>query len=233
MKKLFSLSLVVGLISMVVAAGLSPRTSAQTAGMVSSVLNRLQRNGQTLKTLRANINMWKYNSQLREEESYVGTVKYMPAPGGNAFVYVEWTKPQHETLVVAYGNYQLYKPRLGVVYEGKTKSMNSSKDNDLLALISMSTAQLRARFGDFQDRGEETLGGGVATTHLTAMPKGPASYRHIELWVDKEGMPIQTKVVEKNDDATTMRLTNLEKNQTIPSSEFKLSLPANVKHVKV
>jgi outer membrane lipoprotein-sorting protein len=224
--------LIAGLILTVLCAAPARRTDAQTAGMMSSLISRMQRSSQNLKTLRANINMWKYNSQLREEESYSGVVRYVPVQRGDAFVYLEWTKPQHEFLVSANGNYSLYRPRLGIVYEGKTNSMRNRSDSDVLSLLSMSSAQLRARFGEFQDMTKETLGGGVATTHFKATPKGPANYRHIEVWIDEEGMPVQTKMVEKNDDATTIRLTNLEKNQTIPSSDFKLSLPANVKHVK-
>ena len=63
-------------------------------------------------------------------------------------------------------------------------------------------------------------------------PKGQASYQYIEVWVDKEGMPVQTKMVEKNNDATTVRLTNIQKNQSIPLGEFELKLDSSVKRVK-
>ena len=45
-------------------------------------------------------------------------------------------------------------------------------------------------------------------------------------------MPVQAKIVEKNDDSTTMRLTGLEKNQKINSGDFDIKLDANVKIVK-
>src|SRR3989442_711337 len=143
MKRIFSLSLVAGLTLVVVSVASVAIVNAQ-AGMVSSILNRMTRGQQSLKTLRANIVMEKYNSQIREE----------------------------------------------------------------------------------------TLGDGVWTQHLKVTPKGAASYKYIELWVDKEGMPVQTKMVEKNDDATTVRLMNIEKNQSIPMDQFKLNLDSNVKRVK-
>jgi len=98
--------------------------------------------------------------------------------------------------------------------------------------MNMSATQLRTRFGEFQDMREETLWGGVATTHFKVFPKVAASYKYIEVWVDNEGMPVQTKMVEKNDDATTVRLTNLAKNQTIPLDQFKQNLDPSVKRVK-
>jgi hypothetical protein len=234
MKRLFSLSLVIGLLLTVPAVRLTSTVNAQSAGFVSTVLSRMEKNKRSLKTLRANIGMVKYNSQLRIEDKYQGIVLYIPGAAGSssAFVRLEWTWPQHEILAVQNGSYSLYRPRLGTVIEGKTGSIKSQKDGDVLALMNMSATQLRTRFGEFEDQREETLWGGVWTQHFKVTPKATASYKYIEVWVDKEGMPVQTKMVEKNDDSTTMRLTNVEKNQPISPGEFKLQLDGNVKHVK-
>jgi len=232
MKRLFSFSLVVGLFLATLSLAPASRTNAQTAGMVSSIIQRLERNKRNLKTLRADITMEKYNSQLREKETWSGIVLYIPVATGSAFVRLEWNRPQHEILTSENGNYMLYQPRKGIVYEGKNSHVNNRGDGDVLALMNMSPTQLRTRFGELQDYRDETLWGGVHTQHFTAYPKTAASYKYIEVWVDDSGMPIQTKMVEKNDDSTTMRLTNVEKNQTIPLDQFKLKLDANVKHVK-
>ena len=72
----------------------------------------------------------------------------------------------------------------------------------------------------------------MSTIHLTLVPKGNASYKYAEIWIDGGGMPIQTKIIEKNDDATTMRLTNLERNPKINDGDFKINLDANVKVIK-
>ena len=207
------------------------RTNAQ-AGLVSSLFTRMQRNQQTLKTLSADISMDKYNSQIQDSDKFYGTVKYIPVGGKSAFVRLEWTKPQHEILAVANGAYILYRPRLNMAYVGTTGSIKSSKDSDVLALLNMSTAQLKTRFGDLEDVREETLWGGVTTTHFKAVPKTAASYNYIEVWVDGSGMPVQTKMVEKNNDSTTVRLTNVSKNQSISKTEFELKLDSSVKKVK-
>lgn len=234
MKRLFSLSLVIGLMLTALCIQPSSTADAQSAGLVSSVLSRMEKNKRSLKTLRANIGMWKYNSQLRIEDKYQGIVLYIPGLAGSssAFVRLEWTSPQHEILAVANGNYSLYRPRLKQVLEGKTKGIGSGRDGDVLALMNMSATQLRTKFGEFQDMREETLWGGVWTQHFKVTPKTAASYKYIELWVDKDGMPIQTKMVEKNDDSTTVRLTNVEKNQDIPKDQFTLKLDGSVKRVK-
>lgn len=234
MKKLFSLSLTVGLLLTALSIQPASVTNAQSAGFVSSLFSRMEKNQRSLKTLKANIGMVKYNSQLRDEDKYQGIVFYIPGAAGSssAFVRLEWTNPQHEILAVQNGNYSLYRPRLGTVVEGKTGSIKSSKDSDVLALMNMSTTQLRTKFGELQDMREETLWGGVWTQHFKVTPKAAASYKYIEVWVDKEGMPIQTKMVEKNDDSTTVRLSNVEKNQAISPDQFKLKLDSKVKRVK-
>ena len=234
MRKFIFPILVAALIAATSVSSVGPPVKAQTAGLVSSTLTRMERNKQSLKSLRATISMQKYNAQLRDKDDYVGVVFYIPGAAGSssAFVRLEWTKPQHEVLTVANGNYILYRPRLGLAYTGKTGSIKSQKDGDVLALMNMSATQLRTRFGEFEDVREETLWGGVHTTHFKATPKTAASYNFIEVWVDDSGMPVQTKMVEKNDDSTTVRLTNIEKNQTIPMDQFKLNLDSNVKRVK-
>src|SRR5437762_10728327 len=197
------------------------------AGLASSVLTKMQKNQQSLKTLSADISMEKYNSQLRDSDQYSGTIKYIPVAGRSAFVRLEWTKPSHEILAIANGAYVLYRPRLNMAYVGTTNSIKSSKDTDVLALLNMSTAQLKSRFGDLQDLRDETLWGGVATTHFKAVPKGGASYNYIEVWIDDSGMPVQTQLVEKNNDSTTVRLTNVSKNQTLDKGIFELKLDSN------
>jgi outer membrane lipoprotein-sorting protein len=217
------------------AVALSPASSGkaygQSAGLVSSVLNKMERNRQSLKSLRAGISMEKYNAQLRDAEKYNGTVAYLPSSGREAAVRIEWRSPQHEILAVINGKYTLFRPRLNMAYVGNSKS-NRNKAGGILELMYMSRQQLETRFQPVQDVREETLWGGTSTIHLTLVPKGNASFKYAEIWVDSSGMPVQTKIVEKNDDATTMRLTGMEKNAKIPGDEFNLKLDSNVRIVK-
>ncbi|MFN2492667.1 MAG: outer membrane lipoprotein carrier protein LolA [Pyrinomonadaceae bacterium] len=203
----------------------------QSAGLVSSVLNRMERNRQSLKSLKASLSMEKYNAQLRDAERYNGVVLYLPSSGRDASVRIEWQSPQHEILAVSNGKYTLFRPRLKMAYVGNSKS-NRNKAGGVLDMMYMSRQQLEARFQPVRDVREETLWGGVSTIHLTLVPKGNAGFKYAEIWVDSSGMPVQTKIVEKNDDTTTMRLSSLEKNLKISADQFNLKLDSNVKIVK-
>ena len=231
MKRFVPLALLATFVVAVLASSFPSGTNAQSAGLVSSVLNSMQRNPKSMKSLRANISMEKYNSQLRDSDKYYGVVLYIPGVGRNAFVRIEWQSPQHEIVTVQKGQYMAYRPRLNIVYVGPVNS-SRNKAGGALELMNMSSAQLQTRFEQIQDAREETLWGGVKTTHLKVVPKGAASYKYAEVWVDEGGMPVQTKVVDKNDDATTVRLTNMQKNAPISMDEFNLKLDSSVKKVK-
>ena len=233
MKRLISAGLMVVFILCVLV--ITPTaTNGQGAGLVSSVLNRMEKNRQSLKTLKAGISVVKYNSQLGVEDKYSGVVLYMPGAGRQASVRIDWSSPRREVMSVKDSKYIIFRPALMVAYMGDARKMGGKdgKASGLLDMMNMSRQQLEARFQPVKDVREETLWGGVSTIHLTLVPKGNAGYKYAEVWIDSAGMPVQTKIVEKNDDSTTMRLTALEKNQKINSSDFDIKLDSNVKIVK-
>jgi outer membrane lipoprotein-sorting protein len=231
MKRLISSGLALAFILSVVVIN-PTTTNGQGAGLVSSVLNRLEKNRATLKSLRAGISMVKYNSQLGVEDKYNGVVIYLPGEGKQASVRIDWSSPRRESIAVANNKYTIFRPALRVAYQGDSRKMGRDKVGGLMEMMNMSRGQLEARFHPVKDVREETLWGGVGTIHLTLVPKGSAGYKYAEVWIDSAGMPVQTKIVEKNDDSTTMRLTALEKNQKINSSEFDIKLDPSVKIVK-
>jgi len=233
MKKLISSSLVITFILSALVFVSPTSTNGQGAGLLSSVLSRMEKNRQSLKTLRAGISVVKYNSQLGVEDKFSGVVIYMPGAGRQGSVRIDWTSPRRETLAVNNNEYTIYRPLLGIAYKGNARKIpGDNKASSLLDMMNMSRGQLEARFQPVKDVREETLWGGVGTIHLTLVPKGNAGYKYAEVWIDSAGMPVQTKIVEKNDDSTTMRLTSLEKNQKINSSDFDVKLAGNVKIVK-
>lgn len=234
MKKSFIFSILTVLALLAVSVAVVPtRTNAQGAGLVSSIINRMERNRRDLKSLRAGISMTKFNAQIRDEDKLSGEVRYLPGSGRNAFVRVDWRSPQQETLAVAGGKYTLFRPRLNMAYVGDANSSRNDKVGGVLGFgLNVSRTQLASAYESPQYLGEETLWGGVRTTHLKLVPKGNARFKFAEIWVDGEGMPIQTKVVEKNNDSTTVRLTNIQKNIRLSTDDFSISLPSDVKKVR-
>ncbi len=121
MKKLFAPALA----ALMLLASLSvapPRAQAQGPGLISSILNKMDRNRRTLGSLRASVHMQKYNAQIRQADDQFGDVAYIAAQGRDANVRVDWKRPVNELLSVTGGQYTLYRPRLGQAFQGSTKN---------------------------------------------------------------------------------------------------------------
>ena len=229
MKKYLTLGLAV--ILTLVATATTPRQAqAQSAGLVTSIINRMERNRRDLHSLRASISMEKYDAQIRDTDKRIGTLLYIPGAGKNQAVRVDWRSPQ-ETLAVVDGQYTLLRTRMKLAYKGDANSSKNKVSGVLGFGLNISQAQLKTAF-DQQYVGEETLWGGVQVSHMKLVPKGKAGYSYAEVWVDGQGMPVQTKVVEKNGDATTVRLMDIQRNAAIQRNEFKLDLGSDIKIVR-
>ena len=232
MKRLVPLGLVLASLLAALAIGSPNDARGQSAGLVSSVLNSMERNRQSLKSLRSSITMEKYNPQIGLTEKFNGVVLYVPGAGKNDSVRIEWSSPQHEILAVSNGQYTLFRPRLKVAYKGSVRS-SKGKPGVMLNMLDMSASELKNSYEPFQDVREETLWGSVGTIHLKLVPKGrDQSYKYAEIWVDSMGMPVQVKWVEKNDDATTIRLSGPERNVKISADEFNVKLEPDVKIIR-
>jgi outer membrane lipoprotein-sorting protein len=233
MKKFFALCLIAAVIATTL-VGLPQPVRAQGPGLVSSILNKMERNRRDLKSLRAAVQMQKYNAQLHDYEDAFGDVQYIAGQGRNANVRIDWKRPAVEMLAVYEGQYTLYRPRLKQAIRGTTSSIpNKGKGGSTLNFaLNMSGAQAKTQF-NVEYQGEGILyDGGPHIWLLKLTPKGKATYQYAEVWVDDGGMPVQTRVTENNGDSTLVRLTNIQRNASIPSNNFTIDLPADVKIVK-
>jgi outer membrane lipoprotein-sorting protein len=96
--------------------------------------------------------------------------------------------------------------------------------------MNMSKEQLKTNY-DVIYVGEEQISGGAKTWHIQLTPKAATSYKLADLWIDGDGVPRQAKITEKNNDTTTVLLSNIVRNETINASIFKLKYPNSVKKV--
>ena len=211
-------------VAMLMLFGATSTVSAQ--GVLSEILKRMDTNNKSLVTLKSNIKMAKTDSVLGETDITTGELTYRPGRDENSiFVRIDWKAPVVEHLAIANGQYVLYRPKLKQAIVGKVdKAKGSQKAGGALAFMTMNRAQLKANY-DVKYVGEETVGGSTKTFHLLLTPKNVGSYKSADLWVDKDGMPVQAKIVDKNNDTTTVLLSGVEKNPTVNASAFKISPP--------
>ena len=136
-----------------------------------------------------------------------------------------------ETLLVKNGEYVLYRKRLGQAIRGTVSdSQKNTKTNSALDFMNMSKRELRSNYTIVvlanKKRGNDEF------FHLKLTPKNKKGYKYAELVVDGDGMPFRAKIVEQNDDSTSVRLSGIKKNVTISADVFNLTLPSGTKVIK-
>lgn len=208
-------------------------TEAKAQGPLTEILRRMDLNNKSLQSLQAGVTMVKVNTQLGEKDTSVGTTSYLPKTAKHdKYVRIDWTKPVEEKVAVVGDAYELWRVRLNQVIVGKaSQASNGAAAGGALGFMSMSRDQLKENY-EVTYLGDEKLSSGTTTFHLQLTPKTKTSYKSAELWVDGDGMPQQAKIIEANNDTTTVLLTNIQKNVTLQASIFKLGYPSSVKKIR-
>lgn len=222
-------SLCFSAVAAIIFFGTVSEISAQ--GALREVYSRMDTAYKGLVSMKAKVKMEKRDAQLGEIDTYEGSVIYVPKKGKDANIKVEWEKPSRESLVVKDGKYILYKHSTNQALTGSvSEAKGSSKTDSSLAFLNMNTKQLKANY-DVQLAAEEKVASGDGAWHLLLKPKGKSRYKLAELWVNTDGYPVQTKLIENNNDSTTVLLSSLNPNSKVDLAEFKLNLPKDVAFV--
>lgn len=209
----------------VVGVFVSVKASAQ--GPLGQILNRMEVHNKSLDTVQANVTMKKYNPQLDETDIYTGSTSYIPKTSkiakGKLYMRLDWVKPAVEQVAIIGDDYKLYKPSINQLYIGKVgKAKTSAGAGNALGFMSMSKDQLKANY-NVQFIAQENIEGGIPTWRLLLTPKTATTYKSAELWVDGNGMPMQAKIIEQNNDTTTVTLANVRKNEKIDVKIFVIN----------
>ncbi|RIJ88843.1 MAG: hypothetical protein DCC44_12715 [Acidobacteria bacterium] len=201
---------------------LSAAGFASAQGVKQEILDRMDGNYKSLTSLTAKIKMDSTQAVLGTTDTRTGSVSFLPKSKKHVmYLRLNWDKPE-ENIVVIDKKYQIYRPKFNQVIQGSSDSAKSSeKTGNALRFVSMSRRELMDNY-DIKYMGQEDISGGVPTWHLFMTPKGKASYKSAELWVDKDGMPRQARVTEMNNDTNVILLTDIKKNPTIKADVFKL-----------
>lgn len=195
-------------------------SEAEAQGILREILDRMDKHYKALQTLQTNVSRTQYNAQLKETDNYSGRLILKPGKGRDVSMRLDWTRPREETLSVANGKYQIYVPGINRAYRGSTSNSKEleKKGGGVLKMISMSEAELRANFTPSY-LGQVNLNGSEVW-HVKLDPKTRQDFKFAELWVDKDGMPIQGRVTAHNNDTDTFQFSGIKRNGKINASVF-------------
>lgn len=209
-------------------------TEINAQQILNDILNRMDNNYKSLSSLNSNLKMVKHNPQLGVSDTYEGKVLFLPKTSNRGmYARIDWAKPMEENIAIIGDTYKLYRPKLGQAIVGKVSSVQKGNKvpGGVLSFLSMSKAQMKQNY-IVSYVGQEQVSGGTNTWHIQLAPKSPTGYKMADLWVDKDGMPIQATVTETNAETTTIHISGFQKNTTIKATAFVLTIPKSVKIVQ-
>jgi outer membrane lipoprotein-sorting protein len=223
--------LINGLLSFVFGAAVLTASVTDASGqdVIRKILKRMDLHNKNLVSLKADVTMVKYDSVLKMSDTYTGDTSYLPKTRKQKlYMRLNWLKPVEEHLIVIGDRYELYNPKRNQLFEGNvTQAQKKPNVNGPLGIMRMSAKEISAKY-EAEFLGEEKTSSGVMTGRLRLTPKGKESYKSAELWIDVDGMPIQGRVTERNDDTTTVTLSGINKNATLNAAAFTMKYPKNV-----
>ena len=192
------------------------------AQVLRQIEDRMEAYNKNLQSLQASVTMVKFDSTLKLPETFSGSISYLAkAKGHDRYARIDWVKPQQESLAVIGNEYQLYRPRIDQLICGKT-SGGQGKAGNLLSFLTMSRDELKANF-DVSYIGQEQITGGTDTWHLQLKPLKTVDYKMADIWIDADGTPRQARILEKNNDTTTLMISGIKKNPTLNGKIFQLN----------
>ena len=201
---------------------------ASGQNILREILTRMDKHYKAMQSMESNVARTIYNAQLRETDEYSGKVVLVPGKGRDASVRLDWTRPREEILSIANSKYQLYIPSIQTAYRGSTSSQKAKgSGGGALQMLSMSEAELLRNF-DAKYVGQVTLAA-TEVWHIRLDPKTKQDFKFAEMWVDKDGMPIQVRITAQNNDTDTFRFSSIKRNNRIPGSTFAVKVANGTK----
>jgi outer membrane lipoprotein-sorting protein len=201
---------------------------------LARVLTQMDSAAVHFRTTEATFIWDQYQKVVDETDSQKGRV-YFRRAGGEIQMAADVTEPSNSPkyLLVSEGKIQLYQPRIDqvTVYdEGKNRETFES----FLALGFGAGGHEMLKSFDINYLGTEKLGG-INTEKLDLIPKSPRirnTFSHITLWIDPErGISLQQQLFDPSGDYRVNRYSDIQLNQKLPDSAFKLKTTAKTKFV--
>lgn len=179
-----------------------------------SVLGQMENVGRSLNSLVATLWQQKKNTQLGIDDPVeTGELYYLPAKNGAMKLRIDINTPTKKTVVITGDEIKFYQPAIQQMLVSSLKNTRSSQSFGSLAITFGSVSAIRTNYDVTFVREEKIQNEQTSLLHLT--PKQAAPYKSIDIWISHNSwLPVQENLVEINGDITTIKLSNLKKNES-------------------
>ncbi len=208
-------------------------TLAEPDSKLESVLNRMDESAARFRTAEASFAWTQYNKVIDETtETQRGKI-YFRRVGKDIQMAAEITQPDTKLLIFSGGKIQIYQPRIDQVDVYDAGSHREEFESFLVLGFGGGGHEMLKSF-DVKYVGEEKIDA-VDATKLDLTPKSEKvrlQFSHILLWIDpQKGISVQQQLFQASGDYRLAKYSDIQLNQKIPDSVFKLKTSGKTKTV--
>jgi outer membrane lipoprotein-sorting protein len=220
------------IISLLTASAQQPAPTSD-AEELQRVLSRMDQTAGNFRTTQAAFEWDQYQKVVDETDVQKGMV-YFRRAGNEVQMAAEINDPTSpKTVLFTDSKVEIYQPKIDQVTRYNTGKDRAAFESFLVLGFGGSGKDMVKSF-DVKYIGTEKVGG-VDTAKLELVPKSPKvrnTFDHIWLWIDpSRGVSVQQQLFEPSGDYRLAKYSDIQLNQKIPDSVFKLKTTGKTKVV--
>jgi outer membrane lipoprotein-sorting protein len=220
------------IISLVVASAQLP-VQAQTSDELQHVLSRMDQTAANFRTTQANFEWDQYQKVVDEHDKQKGTV-YFRRAGNEVQMVADINDPQPPKYVLfTDSKVEVYRPKIDELTRFNTGKDRAAFESFLVLGFGGSGRDMLKSFEVKYLETEKV--DGVDAAKLELVPRSPKvrnTFDHIWLWIDPaRGVSVQQQLFEPSGDYRLAKYSDIQLNQRIPDTVFKLKTTGKTKIV--
>lgn len=203
---------------------------AQSNSDLEKVLNQMDTAAKNFRTTEASFVWDEYQKVVDESDSQKGNV-YFRRTGNEVQMAADISDPDKKYVLFTDSKIQVYQPKIDQVTVYNTGKDKAAFESYLVLGFGGGGHDMLQSF-DAKYVGSEKVDG-IDAAKLDLVPKNPKvknNFSHIILWIDPaRGVSVQQQLFEPSGDYRLAKYSNIQINQKIPDSVFKLKTTGKTK----
>lgn len=194
------------------------------------VLGQMDSAARSFKSTAASLEWDQYQKVIDESEAQKGKV-YFRRENGEVQMAIDFVEPDKKYVLYSGGKIQLYQPKIDQVTEYNPGKSRADVESYLVLGFGGSGHDLLKSY-EVKFLGTETVNN-IAAGKLELVPKSAhvkSYFARILLWIDPaRGISVQQQFFEPSGDYRLVKYSDIQINQKIPDSAFKLKTTGKTK----
>jgi len=212
---------------------LTAASAQQTSNApLDSILKKMDATAANFQTTEANFVWDQYQKVVNETDTQKGKIYFRRANHGTQMV-ADITEPEKKYVLFTDSKVQVYQPRIDQVTIYPAGKHRAEFESFLVLGFGGGGHDMLKSF-EVKYLGTEKAGG-IDAAKLDLVPKSQSirnTFQHIVLWIDPaRGVSVQQQLVEPSGDYRLAKYSDIELNQKIPDTVFKLKTTGKTKTV--